>query len=126
MSASEYDLQDGYSINVSFIYKLFTEAEVAKRRHKLCRFRESLTDVRWHTLLCSQDFPFSTDSTVCLKTLTQTIADMSKEKNCLAALTNDVVTVKFTTEILSIDSVMLNTLLKMQTESLPAGDFIYL
>jgi predicted sulfurtransferase len=29
MSTSEYKLQDGYSINISFIYKLFARAEVA-------------------------------------------------------------------------------------------------
>jgi hypothetical protein len=76
--------------------------------------------------LYNQDFHFSTDSTVCLRTLTQTTADMSKEKNFLAGLINDVMTMKVTTQIFSIHSVTLNTLLEMQTESFPAGDLIYL
>jgi hypothetical protein len=49
-----------------------------------------------------------------------------QELNFLAALINDVMTVKVKIEILSLHSIMLNTLLKMQTESFPAGDFIYL
>jgi hypothetical protein len=46
--------------------------------------------------------------------------------NCPAALNDDIMTAKFTIKIISLHSTMLNTLLKMQAESLPAGDSIYL